>query len=68
MLHDKLPGLFTISEIAKALKMKVDCGDGISYGCEGIHIPLKDGRFLHLRQGDEDSDRECRVVDKYLPV
>jgi hypothetical protein len=63
-----LPGLFTISEIAEALGVKVDCGNGISYGCEGIHIPLRNGKFLHLRQGDDDADRECHVRDKYLPV
>jgi hypothetical protein len=62
-------GYFSIYEIADALGIKVDSGDGVSYGCIGIHIPLRNGKFLHLRHGDdEESDRECKVVKKYLPV
>jgi len=56
--------VFSMSEIAKALGLESKVVCGTSYGAIELAIPLNAQFSLLLRQGDEDTDHEVKVVPR----
>ena len=55
---------FSMKEIAAATGCEIHTACGGSYAAKELMVPLAEGKFLYLRQGDCPRDREIKVLNE----
>lgn len=55
---------FSMKEIAAATGCEIQTACGGSYAVNELMIPLAEGKFMYLRQGDAPRDREIEVFEE----